>query len=179
PAPLRAHGLPARRRTRPIPPRQRLHGRRRLFCHAPRIARHRLRGEPAGHPVTARPAAPVEVAPPSSEPPPSEATVGRRVRGTWRPPLSVALLAFPAVVAVVRLFRVAHHPFDLFGDEAILESAVRHIGGQLVGPYSRFGFHQPGPAYFYLQAPFYRSPGASAAALFLGAFCINLGAALG
>jgi len=95
------------------------------------------------------------------------------------PPLSVAVLAVPAVIGVVRLVAAARRPFDFFGDEAILESAVRHVGQQLVGPYSRFGFHQPGPAYFYLQAPFYRLAGSSGAALFLGAYCINLGAALG
>ncbi|MGH9011008.1 MAG: hypothetical protein ACRDYF_14335 [Acidimicrobiia bacterium] len=94
-------------------------------------------------------------------------------------PLSVAVLAVPAVVGAIRLVMATQRPFDFFGDEAILESAVRHVGEQLVGPYSRFGFHQPGAAYYYLQAPFYRLPGASAAALFLGAYCINLGAALG
>ena len=99
---------------------------------------------------------------------------GRR----W-PPLSVAVLALPAVIGAIRLVIAARQPFDFYGDEAILESAVRHVGEQLVGPYSRFGFHQPGPAYFYLQAPFYRLPGASAATLFLGAYCINLAAALG
>lgn len=99
-------------------------------------------------------------------------------RRRW-PPLSVAVLAVPAVVGALRLVMAARRPFDFSGDEAILESAVWHLGEQLVGPYSRFGFHQPGPAYYYLQAPFYRLPGASAAALFLGAYCINLGAALG
>ena len=95
------------------------------------------------------------------------------------PPLSVAVLALPAVIGAFRLVMAARQPFDFYGDEAILESAVRHVGEQLLGPYSRFGFHQPGPAYFYVQALFYRMPGASAAALFAGAYCINLGAALG
>lgn len=94
-------------------------------------------------------------------------------------PLSVGVLAVPGLVAVVRLFLAAQRPFDFFGDEAILESSVRHVGDQLVGPYSRFGFRQPGPAYYYLQAPFYRLVGGSAGGLFLGAFCINLAAAIG
>jgi hypothetical protein len=110
---------------------------------------------------------------------PKAETVRRPARAMPRLPLSVAVLGVPGVVAVVRLLAAARRPFDLFGDEAILDSAVRHVGHQLVGPYSRFGFHQPGPAYYYLQAPFSWLPGASAAALFLGAFCINLGAALG
>jgi hypothetical protein len=94
-------------------------------------------------------------------------------------PVSVAVLAIPAVIGAVRLVMAARRPFDFFGDEAILESAIRHVGHQLVGPYSRYGFNQPGPAYYYVQAPFSRLPGASAAALFLGAYCINLGAARG
>jgi hypothetical protein len=94
-------------------------------------------------------------------------------------PLSVGVLVVPGLVAVVRLFLAAQRPFDFFGDEAILEFSVRHVGDQLVGPYSRFGFRQPGPAYYYLQAPFYRLVGGSAGGLFLGAFCINVGAALG
>ena len=113
---------------------------------------------------------------------PSYGHVNRVIAATRRAgtlPLSIAVLALPAVVAVVRLLLAARHPFDLYGDEAILEAAVRHLGEQLVGPYSRFGFHQPGPSYYYLQAPFYRLVGGSAAGLFLGAFCINLGAALG
>ena len=89
------------------------------------------------------------------------------------------MLALPAVLGAIRLGLAARRPFDFFGDQALLESSVRHIGRQLVGPYSRFGFHQPGPSYYYLQAPFYRLPGASAAALFLGAYCINVGAGLG
>jgi hypothetical protein len=88
------------------------------------------------------------------------------------------VLAVPSLVAVLRLLAAARRPFDFFGDEAILESAVRHVSGQLVGPYSRFGFHQPGPAYYYLQAPFARLPGVTAAGLFLGAFCINAGSAV-
>lgn len=119
-----------------------------------------------------------EAAPPQAEP--ATPAVARRFPPSLRwPPLSVAVLAVPAVIGAVRLVMAAQRPFDFFGDEAILESAVRHVGHQLVGPYSRFGFHQPGPAYYYLQAPFYRLPGSSAAALFLGAFCINIGAALG
>jgi hypothetical protein len=120
-----------------------------------------------------------EAAPPQAEAA-APAVAQRRFPLSLRwPPLCVAVLVIPAVIGALRLIMAAQRPFDFFGDEAILESAVRHVGHQLVGPYSRFGFHQPGPAYYYLQAPFYRLLGSSAAALFLGAFCINLGAALG
>jgi hypothetical protein len=121
----------------------------------------------------------VDVLPPSSGA--VAAPAGRRggARGRLRAHLSVLAIAVPAAVAVVRLGLAAYRPFDFFGDEAVLDSAVRHVGHQLVGPYSRFGFHEPGPAYFYLQAPFSRLPGSSAATLFFGAFCINAAAALG
>lgn len=43
-----------------------------------------------------------------------------------------------------------------------------------VGPYSRFGWHHPGPLYFYLAAPFYAASGHRAAALYAVALAINL-----
>lgn len=43
------------------------------------------------------------------------------------------------------------------GDYAVLELYTRLAaqGRQLLGPYSRFGFHHPGPAYFYASVPLY------------------------
>jgi hypothetical protein len=46
----------------------------------------------------------------------------------------------------------------------------------LVGPYSRFGWHHPGPLYFYLTAPFYAASGHRAAALYAVALAVNLAA---
>jgi hypothetical protein len=43
-----------------------------------------------------------------------------------------------------------------------------------VGPYSRFGWHHPGPLFFWIEAPFYRLSGYSTAALYAGALAINL-----
>jgi hypothetical protein len=43
-----------------------------------------------------------------------------------------------------------------------------------VGPYSRFGWHHPGPLYFYLTAPFYAASGHQAAALYAVALAANL-----
>jgi hypothetical protein len=119
-----------------------------------------------------------ETADPTSTPR-SKVSPGLRRLLRCRPPLSVAVLAVPAAVAVIRLIVAARHPFDFSGDQAILESSVRHVGHELLGPYSRFSFHQPGPALFWVLAPFYRLPGLSPAAMFLGAFCINVGSALG
>ena len=94
---------------------------------------------------------------------------------------SVAVLAVPALIGAVRLLLSIRRPYDYWGDHAIFETAIRRVasGSQAVGPYSRFGFHQPGPAYFEAQAPFYWFSGASPRALFLGALSINLGSAIG
>jgi hypothetical protein len=91
------------------------------------------------------------------------------------------MLAMPALIGGLRLILGLRRPFDLAGDAAILEAAIRRVahGTQLLGPYSRFGFKQPGPAYFFVQAPFYWAGRGSARALYLGALCINLGAAIG
>ncbi|HEV7685054.1 MAG TPA: hypothetical protein VGQ80_00700 [Acidimicrobiia bacterium] len=96
-------------------------------------------------------------------------------------PLSVVVVLVPALVAFARLLIGLHRPFTHYGDDAILEAAVRRVaaGTQTLGPYSRFGFHQPGPAYFFLQAPFWWLTGGSPRALFLGATAINLGSVLG
>jgi hypothetical protein len=93
----------------------------------------------------------------------------------------VGLVLLPALVVLVRLVIGLHRPFTHYGDNAILEAAVRRVasGTQMLGPYSRFGFHQPGPAYFFVQAPFAWLTGGSPRALFLGATTINFGAALG
>jgi hypothetical protein len=61
-------------------------------------------------------------------------------------------------------------------DGAILEiytlEAIR--GTQLLGPYSRFGWHHPGPVYFYLLAPLYWTSRFHTAGLQAGALVINL-----
>jgi hypothetical protein len=46
----------------------------------------------------------------------------------------------------------------------------------LVGPYSRFGWHHPGPLYFYLLAPLYVLSGRSGAALYIAAVVFNAAA---
>src|SRR5688572_32081976 len=86
-------------------------------------------------------------------------------------PVSLALLLIPAVVGVIRLLTGLQEPFAHSGDAAVLEPAVRRVatGTQTLGPYSRFGFHQPGPAYFFVQAPFSWVTGGSPQSLFLGA----------
>jgi hypothetical protein len=73
----------------------------------------------------------------------------------------------------VALTRAAEKIFPI-GDMAVLEIYVRNaLSGQLmVGPYSRFGWHHPGPIYFYLLAPAYRLAGSTTASLAGGAAVI-------
>ena len=47
-------------------------------------------------------------------------------------------------------------------------------GRLLLGPYSRFQWHHPGPLYFYAMAPFYALSGSRATGLNVGALMINV-----
>lgn len=94
-------------------------------------------------------------------------------------PLSLAVILVPASLGLMRLLIGLRRPFAHAGDAAVLETAVRRVatGTQALGPYSRFGFHQLGPSYFFVQAPFSWLTGGSSRSLFIGALVINLGAA--
>ena len=82
------------------------------------------------------------------------------------------------MVEAVRIVAQRSHVV-LDGDQALLELGARRAAhfDQLVGPYSRVGFHQPGPVVFYLLAPFVRILEPSGPGLYLGAIAIS-GAAL-
>jgi hypothetical protein len=69
----------------------------------------------------------------------------------------------------------------LSADFALLEIDTLHAAraAHLVGPYSRFMWRHPGPAYAYLLLPIYEVFGERSSALFLGALTINLTSALG
>ena len=88
-----------------------------------------------------------------------------------------------AAVAAAGLVWLARHatPFREVSDGAILEiytlEALR--GRLLVGPYSRFGWHHPGPLYFYLEAPWYWLSGRHTAGMQAGALALNLTAVAG
>ena len=62
------------------------------------------------------------------------------------------------------------------GDGALLESyTLLATQGRLVyGPYSRFGWHHPGPLYFWTAAPFYALGDYKTAGLYVGAIFINM-----
>lgn len=68
----------------------------------------------------------------------------------------------------------------LYGDQALIAIASQRAAHfqQLLGPYSRTGFHHAGPIVFYLLAPFVALAPSVSAGLYIGAAAINL-AALG
>jgi hypothetical protein len=76
-----------------------------------------------------------------------------------------------AAVACATAYRDRIVPW---GDDALLEARVREVGHHLVllGPYSRFQWHHPGPALFYVLAVPYRLLGSRSFALNVGALLI-------
>jgi hypothetical protein len=97
----------------------------------------------------------------------------------------VALLALVALApALVLLARgVTTRPTDVgvSGDPAVTEMYTLQAsrGEQWLGPYSRFGFHHPGPLLFYIFAPFYVLLGKSYSALCIAALVVNLASLAG
>src|SRR5262252_8031899 len=90
-------------------------------------------------------------------------------------------LTIVLVVAVLALIFVRSMADDYaIGDGAFLELYTLHSvrGIWPFGPYSQFGWHHPGPLYFYLLAPLYAAGGFRFAALNVGAALINAAAAL-
>jgi len=81
--------------------------------------------------------------------------------------ISTLLLPF---IAVLIFYAVSGIP-DLArsGDGALLEISTRNTASlrTLTGPYSRYEFHHPGPAYFFAQIPLYYLSGRSASAAYL------------
>jgi hypothetical protein len=102
---------------------------------------------------------------------------GLLVALSWRTPRrrTWALAAVAVIVAITGI-AVTRHAERLFplADIAVIELYARDAlaGKLLVGPYSRFGWHHPGPSYFYLIAPSYALAGQQPAALAAGAAAI-------
>jgi hypothetical protein len=86
----------------------------------------------------------------------------------------------PILVGTISRFAIIG-PGDLNGDRALIALSVRASWSHpvLLGPYSRFYWHHPGPLYFYLLALPTRLLGGRTIGLILGATLINLAAATG
>ncbi|MDQ6837142.1 MAG: hypothetical protein M3137_02040, partial [Actinomycetota bacterium] len=83
----------------------------------------------------------------------SVALRGRSMSRTTGVIAMIAIGAWP-LVAVGRLVGQRNAVTSPLGDQALLEMGARramHLQ-ELVGPYSRFGWHHPGPALFYVLA---------------------------
>jgi hypothetical protein len=91
-----------------------------------------------------------------------------------------ALAVLPVVVPATRIIdgmRSAAPASDFALLELSTGEALR--GAQLLGPYSRFGWRHPGPAYFYLLAPLYGASDASSASLPVAVLVFNWAALVG
>lgn len=105
------------------------------------------------------------------------ATLGlASARNGISPVLVLTVFAVAAVAASIELARRAAIAYPL-ADISLIELYTRDAlrGRLLVGPYSHFPWHHPGPLYFYLLAPFYVLGGGKSAALNAGAFVLGLG----
>jgi len=87
---------------------------------------------------------------------------------------SAILLLCLAALALARLAPPVVNIEDIGVTELYVDLASH--GRLLVGPYSRFHWHHPGPLYFYLLAPLYAAAGRNGAALFAGAWALNVAA---
>ena len=92
----------------------------------------------------------------------------------------VGLAVLPVIMPASRIID-GMRSASLASDFALLELSTGEAlrGTQLLGPYSRFGWRHPGPAYFYLQAPLYGASGASSASLPVAVLIFNWAALLG
>src|SRR5262245_7553232 len=89
--------------------------------------------------------------------------------------LMVAAAALILAAGMILLARRANDVATL-GDNAVIESYtwMASHGDLLLGPYSRFQWHHPGPISFFWMAPFYALSGARPAGLSAGALTLNL-----
>lgn len=95
-------------------------------------------------------------------------------RAQWLVAGVAAAVFVPLVVLVVTV--LVNQQTAPGGDQALIQLRVNDVFTShtpLVGSYQRFGWNQPGPAYFYLLAVPYRLLGSNYAALQAGAVIIN------
>src|ERR687894_2302804 len=94
--------------------------------------------------------------------------------------LGVALDVVPLVVSAAALL-VGQGDYVAIGDLAGTELITRDVGRHAVelGPYSRDGWHHPGPALYYVLAVPYRLLGSTGAAIDVGALLVNAASVAG
>lgn len=111
--------------------------------------------------------APISVRAPADAPDPGRAS-------GWALVLIALCAAAPFLVSTFVVL-VWPNTFVLRGDAAVIELAVRNAAdfAQHLGPYSRFGWTHPGPAWFYALVPIYVLGGETAASLLAATQFLN------
>ena len=100
----------------------------------------------------------------------------------WVTPAVLAFcVALPMFVLLAKVVFGLPVAAKVVGDPAVIELYTLRAttGDQFLGPYSRFGFHHPGPLAFYCLAPFYLAFGMTYGALCVGALVLNLASLFG
>src|SRR5215831_19688847 len=89
--------------------------------------------------------------------------------------LVIAAISLAIASGLIVLARRAAD-FATIGDTAVIESYtwMASTGDLLLGPYSRFQWHHPGPLAFFWTAPFYALSGVRPSGLSAGALALNL-----
>jgi hypothetical protein len=87
----------------------------------------------------------------------------------------------PAIVSAGILIFDVGSSYLPAADLALIEMQVRDVGREavLTGLYSREDWSHPGPAQFYVLAPFYWLTGGASVSLYLGALAVNLASVAG
>ena len=81
---------------------------------------------------------------------------------------SLILLLLPLILSIIPFFSGWGSEILQSGDNALLEMATQEtVQGVYTGAYSRFGFHHPGPMYFYMRYPLYALSGNTASSFYL------------
>lgn len=112
---------------------------------------------------------------------PPAATVPDATDGRLLSVLAMALTLLPFAVSAVVLLVAVGGDYTPSSDHALIELQTRSVGRNevLVGLYSRDVWNHPGPAQFYLLAPFYRLTGGMSVGINLGALAVNAAAVAG
>lgn len=110
-------------------------------------------------------------------------TIRDRLRALFAvTPLRIELLVLGLTAAAPVLpylfFLLVHGVprYSLFSDFALIEHEARHVwtGDTLLGLGSRFGWHHPGPLFFYFVAPFIKLFGEASTGLFVGTCVLSM-----
>jgi hypothetical protein len=95
--------------------------------------------------------------------------------------IALALTVAPFVVGAVALLAAVGGDYHPWSDHALTELQTRSVGRDevLLGLYSRDEWNHPGPALFYVLAPFYWLTGGMSVGISIGALAINGAAVAG